>query len=88
MARFTSLKSGFAAATMTAALCVPALIALPSPAAAQSAKDGKLLILSIGRGQQVNLGANITDVVVADPAIADVTVKSGRQIYIFGQRPR
>lgn len=87
MARFTSLKSGFAAVAMTAALCVPALVALPSPAAAQSAKDGKLLILSIGRGQQVNLGANITDVVVADPAIADVAVKSGRQIYILGKGP-
>jgi pilus assembly protein CpaC len=45
------------------------------------------MILSIGRGQQVNLGSNITDVVVADPAIADVEVKSGRQIYILGKGP-
>jgi pilus assembly protein CpaC len=45
------------------------------------------MILSIGRGQQVNLGSNITDVVVADPAVADVEVKSGRQIYILGKGP-
>jgi pilus assembly protein CpaC len=45
------------------------------------------MILSIGRGQQVNLSSNITDVVVADPAIADVEVKSGRQIYILGKGP-
>jgi pilus assembly protein CpaC len=87
MVRLGTFKTGFAAVAITAALCVPALVSLPSPAAAQSAKDGKLLILSIGRGQQVNLSANITDVVVADPAIADVEVKSGRQIYILGKGP-
>ena len=87
MARLSKLKSGFAAVAMTAAMCTSALVALPSTAAAQSAKDGKLLVLSIGRGQQVNLGSNITDVVVADPAIADVEVKSGRQIYILAKGP-
>ena len=87
MARFFNIKSGFAAVAITAAMCTSALVALPSTAAAQSAKDGKLLVLSIGRGQQVNLGSNITDVVVADPTIADVEVKSGRQIYILGKGP-
>ncbi len=87
MARFKSFKSGFAAIAITAALGTTALVALPTSAAAQSSKDGTLLTLSIGRGQQINLGANITDVVVADPAIADVEVKSGRQIYILGKGP-
>lgn len=88
MARYTKIQTGFAAVAMTAAMCTSALIALPSPAAAQSAnKDSKVLVLAIGRGQQVNLGANITDVVVADPTIADVEVKSGRQIYILGKGP-
>lgn len=87
MATLTKIKSGFAAVVLTAAMCTSALVALPSTAAAQSSKDGKLLVLSIGRGQQVNLGSNITDVVVADPAIADVEVKSGRQIYILGKGP-
>lgn len=87
MARFTKLKSGFAAAIITAAMCTTALVAGAAPASAQSAKDGKLLVLSIGRGQQVNLASNITDVVVADPSIADVEVKSGRQLYILGKGP-
>jgi pilus assembly protein CpaC len=87
MARFTRIQSAFAAIAMTAASCTSALMLLPATAAAQSAKDGRLMILSIGRGQQVNLGSNITDVVVADPAIADVEVKSGHQIYILGKGP-
>lgn len=87
MARFTKIKSGFAAAALTAAMGTSALVAISAPALAQSAKDGKVVVLSIGRGQQVNLGSNITDVVVSDPAIADVEVKSGRQIYILGKGP-
>lgn len=87
MARFTKIKSGFAAAALTAAMGTSALVAVSTPALAQSAKDGKVVVLSIGRGQQVNLGSNITDVVVSDPAIADVEVKSGRQIYILGKGP-
>jgi pilus assembly protein CpaC len=91
MARFTTFKSGLAAAAMTAAIGTTALIGtlvgMPTAASAQATKDGKLLILSIGRGQQVNLGSNITDVVVADPTIADVEVKTGRQIYILGKGP-
>jgi len=87
MARFTTFKSGLVAAAMTAAISTTALVGMPTAASAQSAKDGKLLILSIGRGQQVNLGASITDVVVADPTIADVEVKTGRQIYILGKGP-
>ena len=87
MARFTNIKSGLAAAVITAAMTSSALVAIATPAFAQSAKEGKVVVLSIGRGQQVNLGSNITDVVVSDPSIADVEVKSGRQIYILGKGP-
>jgi len=87
MVSFTKIKSGFAAAAITAAMGTTALVAVAPSASAQSAKDGKLLVLSIGRGQQVNLASNVTDVVVADPTIADVEVKSGRQIYILGKGP-
>lgn len=87
MARFSKIKSGFALAILAAATGTTALVALPASASAQSAKEGKVIVLSIGRGQQVNLGSAITDVVVSDPAIADVEVKSGRQIYILGKGP-
>lgn len=87
MAHLQKIKSGFAAAILAAATGTTALVALPAPAMAQSTKDGKVIVLSIGRGQQVNLGSTITDVVVSDPAIADVEVKSGRQIYILAKGP-
>jgi pilus assembly protein CpaC len=87
MAHFQKIKSGFAAAALAAAMGTSALVAVSTPAFGQSAKEGKVIVLSIGRGQQVNLGTNITDVVVSDPAVADVEVKTGRQIYILGKGP-
>ena len=87
MNKNSKLKSGFAAAALAVALGTTALVALPSVAHAQSAKEAKVVILSIGRGQQINLGSTITDVVVANPSVADVEVKSGRQIYILGKGP-
>jgi pilus assembly protein CpaC len=41
--------------------------------------------LSIGNGQLVNVPGTMTDVFVANDAIADVQVKSGRQFYVFGK---
>jgi pilus assembly protein CpaC len=87
MTAITKIKSGFAAAALAVAMSTTAMIGFTTPAAAQSAKDGKTVILSIGRGQQVNLGSAITDVVVSDPAVADVEVKSAKQIYILGKGP-
>ncbi len=77
-----ALKSGFAAAILAAACVTPSLAA---PAMQDSQENGKAIVLSIGRGQQVNLPSSITDIVVADPSIADVEVKSPRQLYIFGK---
>ncbi len=85
MTFINTFKSRFVAATLVAALSTTAMVVLPAPAAAQS--TGKTVILSIGRGQQVNLGSSITDVVVSDPRVADVEVKSANQIYIIGKGP-
>ncbi len=87
MTKFSTLKSGFAAAALAVAMSTTALVGFSAPVAAQTAKDGKTIVLSIGRGQQVNLGSAITDVVVSDPAIADVEVKSSRQLYILAKGP-
>ncbi len=43
------------------------------------------LYLSKGRGQLITLATPITDVFVADTAIADVQVQSPTQIYLFGK---
>jgi pilus assembly protein CpaC len=85
MTYIKAFKSRFAAATLAAALSTAAMVVMPAPAVAQS--TGKTVVLSVGRGQQVNLGSAITDVVVADPRVADVEVKSANQIYIIGKGP-
>jgi len=43
------------------------------------------LTLSIGRGQLVNLPGTMSDVFVANETVADVQVKSTRQLYVFGK---
>jgi pilus assembly protein CpaC len=43
------------------------------------------LALGIGRGELVTLPAAMTDVFVANDTVADVQVKSGNQLYVFGK---
>lgn len=43
------------------------------------------LVLSIGNGRLVNVGGAMADVFVANDAIADVQIKSQRQLYVFGK---
>jgi pilus assembly protein CpaC len=81
------LKSGLALAAVVAAGTFVTL-AVPNAANAQAAtKSGRTIVLSIGEGQQVNLPTPVTDVFVANPGIADVDVKSSKQIYLVGKGP-
>jgi pilus assembly protein CpaC len=43
------------------------------------------LSLSVGRGQLINLPAPISDVFVANEAVADVQVRSATQIYVYAK---
>ena len=43
--------------------------------------------ISVGRGQLINLPSAMTDVFVANDQIADVQVRSARQLYVFGKGP-
>src|SRR3546814_14384502 len=45
------------------------------------------LELSVGRGRLVSLPATMSDVFVANDEVADVQVRSGRQLYVFGKKP-
>ncbi len=58
-----------------------------SQAIAQSAaqRPAETLVLSIGRGQLIQLPGVMTDLFVADTGIADVQVKSSKQLYVFGK---
>lgn len=74
--------------TLLSAGCVLAPLALLPAQAAQAqsmTRPANDLVLSIGRGQLVTIGGNMADVFVANDAIADVQVKSQRQLYVFGK---
>lgn len=43
------------------------------------------VVLSIGRGQLVTTGGRMADVFVANESVADVQIKSERQLYVFGK---
>jgi pilus assembly protein CpaC len=53
--------------------------------AATAERPQRDLSLSVGRGQLINLDAPISDVFVSNDSVADVQVRSPRQIYIFAK---
>ena len=76
------------AITLLSAACAVAPLALISNTAAQAqgvSRPANDLVLSIGRGQLVTVAGTMTDVFVANEAVADVQVKSGHQLYVFGK---
>ena len=75
------------ASMLTAACAVlPLAFGPASPAAAQAVmRPSSDIVLSIGRGQLVTVPGNLADVFIVNDSIADVQVKSQRQIYIFGK---
>ena len=59
-----------------------------SPVQAQSASitnPQSNISLSVGRGKLITLPAAIEDVFIAEDSIADVQVRSPRQVYVFGK---
>lgn len=72
---------------LTAACAVAPFTLVPTGTAqAQSvSRPANDIVISIGRGQLVSVGGTMTDVFVADEKIADVQVKSNRQLYVFGK---
>ena len=72
---------------LSAACALAPLVAAPTgQAQAQSVtRPAQDLVLSIGRGQLVTVPGSMTDVFVANDAVADVQVKSQHQLYVFGK---
>lgn len=69
------------------AAAAPIAIALATPAAAQSVNEPReLMQLNTGLGRMVTVSTPITDVFVADGAIADVQVRSPNQFWVFGKK--
>ncbi|WP_394730897.1 type II and III secretion system protein family protein [Altererythrobacter sp. GH1-8] len=64
----------------------PLAIAPTSIATAQSVSaPAQDIVISIGRGELVTIPGAMADVFIANDAIADVQVKSQRQLYVFGK---
>ncbi len=84
-----NFKATALARTLAIGLVAATLAAAPSqPAMAQAIQNASSSIeLSVGRGRLVSLPASMSDIFVADDAVADVQVRSGRQLYIFGKKP-
>ena len=70
---------------MAAALAIAAAgAATPAAAPAQSA-SARIVEVDTDQGRLITLSRPISDVFVANPAIADVQVRSPTQIYVFGK---
>ncbi len=76
------------ATTLLSASCmlIPLALLPAKVAQAQSiSRPADDVVLSIGRGQLVTVGGAMADVFVANDSVADVQVKSQRQLYLFGK---
>ena len=72
---------------LVAALAATPMAAMPAATATaqQVVRPSQDIVLSIGKGELVTVPGNMTDVFVANDTIADVQVKSQRQLYLFGK---
>ncbi|WP_128892001.1 type II and III secretion system protein family protein [Erythrobacter sp. HKB08] len=81
------MKRRLTASVLLASLAVAPLSGIPaSTANAQTvASPAQDIVLSIGRGELVTVPGTMADVFIANDSIADVQVKSQRQLYVFGK---
>jgi pilus assembly protein CpaC len=72
---------------LVAAMASVPMAAMPATTATaqQVVRPSQEIVLSIGKGELVTLPGSMTDVFVANEEIADVQVKSQRQLYVFGK---
>lgn len=72
---------------LVAALAAVPMVAMPATTAIaqQVASPAQEIVLSIGRGELVTVPGNMADVFVANDVVADVQIKSQRQLYVFGK---
>lgn len=76
----------FRTALLAACAATPVALLTASPAGAQTVtKPASDITLSIGSGQLVSVPGTMADVFVSNDAVADVQIKSQRQLYLFGK---
>jgi pilus assembly protein CpaC len=81
------MKRRLTAIVLTATCAALPLASIPAGTAfAQSVlQPSSDIVLSIGTGQLVTIPSAMADIFIANDSIADVQVKSQRQLYIFGK---
>ncbi len=86
-AKGKSMKNRLTTTAMLACIAMAPLGLAPAGvASAQSVtRPAQTIVLSIGRGELINVPGNMADVFIANDMIADVQVKSQRQLYLFGK---
>lgn len=77
----------FSPKLLLASLALVPATAIVAPAHAQRVikPTSQDVVLSIGHGQLISVGGAMADIFIANDAVADVQIKSQRQLYIFGK---
>ena len=85
--RGKTMKRRLIATVMSATCAILPIAAVPvAPASAQAIiRPASDIVLSVGRGELISVPGTMSDVFVANDSIADVQVKSTRQLYVFGR---
>lgn len=90
LTRFFMPRTGGSLVALSMALAIGGVMT-PAMLAAQStsgtAKVDNALVLSVGGSRVVNLPSKMSDVVIGDPAVVDVHVRSENQLYIIAKAP-
>jgi pilus assembly protein CpaC len=79
-------RAAFRAVSFSAILALTPMAA--APAVAQPAQDvgaGSELVVGIGKSQVLEIPAPYTDLMIADPKVADVLPLSNRSVYVVGK---
>ena len=81
------MKLNLKAKLLLAAVAVAPIATMPAATATaqQVVRPSQEIVLSIGKGELVQVPGNMTDVFVANEEVADVQIKSQRQLYVFGR---
>jgi pilus assembly protein CpaC len=92
MTRTISIRRSLMIGALIAGATIAGIGAVPDAALAQQAtrpasNPSNDLLLSVGRGRLITLPVPMTDVFVANQAVADVQVRSSTQLYVFGKAP-
>ena len=76
------IGTAFAAIVVAGVAPAPGFAAIP---AAPADAGMRAMSLSVGRGEMVRLPRAMSDLFIADEKVADVQIRSGNQLYVFGR---